>query len=481
MRVTKRMLSELGIPDERAATYLPALRKALPQHDIDTPLRVAHFLAQVIHESGGFRRVRENLRYSAERLLEVFPGRFTPEEAEEFEGDAKAIANRVYANRLGNGDEASGDGFRYRGRGLIQITGKGHYRRFSRFIDDDVVAHPDRVARKYAVESAVYFWKLRNINEAADADDVKRVTRKVHGGKGGLEQRARKLERAKQALRMEPTSAAEKPTPILRYRSTGRHVERVQRILAREGHYDGAIDGKYGRRMEDAVAYFQQTHLGKDGCPLGVDGIVGPATWWALRNPHGKPQRSHIDPRIPEGLAPSRVDILETALQEHAAGVCEKPNGANRGDGVDKYLPKWRVDSKRGAPWCAFFWCWAMREALGTYPFRRRLGSVYSCYRAADKQGLWKPAEADPIPGDAFVMLSKGTARRGSGHIGFVLRVEGDRFNTVEGNAGNRVKVGLRERREVVGWIRAVADGDDAADFERGVVAAEALRGGSTR
>ncbi|MCZ7582837.1 MAG: glycoside hydrolase family 19 protein [Deltaproteobacteria bacterium] len=118
------------------------------------------------------------------------------------------IANRVYGGRLGNGDEASGDGFRYRGRGLIQLTGRSNYRAFSRWINDDVIAQPDLVADRYAVYSAVYYWDVNALNEPADLDDVKKVTKKINGGYNGLADRIALLDKAKELLQAEAPPAA---------------------------------------------------------------------------------------------------------------------------------------------------------------------------------------------------------------------------------------------------------------------------------
>src|SRR5512147_845448 len=114
MRLEKRVLTGMGVTDARADRYLPELAELLPAHGIDTPLRIAHFLAQVLHESGLLRVTAENLNYSAQRLREIFPSRFTPAQAQACAGKPELIGNRVYSGRLGNGPEASGDGFRYR-------------------------------------------------------------------------------------------------------------------------------------------------------------------------------------------------------------------------------------------------------------------------------------------------------------------------------------------------------------------------------
>jgi predicted chitinase len=206
MRLEKRILTGLGVTAARASRYLPDLNELLPEHGIKTPLRMAHFLAQVLHESGLMRITVENLSYSASRLREVFPNRFSAAQAQALAGRPEAIGNRIYANRLGNGDESSGDGFRYRGRGLIQLTGKANYRRFGTFVGEDVVASPERVAGELAVHSAVFFWSHRSINELADADDVRAVTKRVNGGLNGLAKRMNLLDKAKALLRGAPVA-----------------------------------------------------------------------------------------------------------------------------------------------------------------------------------------------------------------------------------------------------------------------------------
>ncbi len=204
--IQESVLTGMGVKAATAEKYLARLNEVLPQHGIDTPLRVAHFLAQVVMESARMEAVVENMNYSAKRLLQVFGKRFTAAEAEKFAHHPEMIGNRVYANRLGNGDEASGDGFRYRGRGLIQLTGKGHYIDLRSFLatsdpaKPDVVANPDLVASNYAVDSAVFYWTKRNINPLADADDVAAVTKAVNGATHGLDARKALLDKAKALL-----------------------------------------------------------------------------------------------------------------------------------------------------------------------------------------------------------------------------------------------------------------------------------------
>ncbi len=206
MLVEKRVLTGMGVKPETADRYVGRLNEVLPKHGIDTPLRVAHFLAQVVMESARMEAVVENMNYSAGRLLQVFGSRFTEVEAEQFAHKPEKIGNRVYANRLGNGNEASGDGFRYRGRGLIQLTGRGHYVQLRDFLAaqdpgaPDVVTQPGLVASRYAVDSAVFFWTQRRINELADADDVTAVTKAVNGATHGLDARRALLDKAKALL-----------------------------------------------------------------------------------------------------------------------------------------------------------------------------------------------------------------------------------------------------------------------------------------
>lgn len=160
---------------------------------IDSPLRLAHFLAQCAHESAEFKALEENLNYSADGLKKVFPKYFPDDLANGYARQPEKIASRVYANRMGNGDEASKDGYKYRGRGYIQLTGKDNYGAFAKAIGDDVVTNPDWVKIKYPLLSAAWFWNTRALNELADqgaSDDVvTKITKKVNGGTLGLDDR----------------------------------------------------------------------------------------------------------------------------------------------------------------------------------------------------------------------------------------------------------------------------------------------------
>jgi len=161
--------------------------------EINTALRLAHFLAQCSHESGGFKLTQENLNYSGKGLLVTFPRYFTTETAVLYERKAEKIANMVYANRMGNGDKASGDGWKFRGRGYIQLTGHDNYANFDKTVIEDVLASPELVATKYPLLSAAWFWNKAKINTVADggptSEVVAKVTRRVNGGVIGLDDR----------------------------------------------------------------------------------------------------------------------------------------------------------------------------------------------------------------------------------------------------------------------------------------------------
>jgi putative chitinase len=161
---------------------------------INTPLRLAHFLSQAGHESGGFRLTKENLNYSAKGLMGIFKKYFPTEaKANEYARKPEKIANLVYGGRMGNGPESSGDGAKFCGRGFIQLTGKDNYTAFGKSIGEDICANPELVASKYALISAAWFWSKNGLNKIADGgsgdDTVKAITKRVNGGYIGIEDR----------------------------------------------------------------------------------------------------------------------------------------------------------------------------------------------------------------------------------------------------------------------------------------------------
>jgi putative chitinase len=161
---------------------------------VNTPLRLAHFLAQCGHESGGFRLTQENLNYSAKGLMGIFKKYFpTQALADAYARKPEKIANKVYGNRMGNGPETSGEGFKFRGRGYIQLTGKQNYTAFDLAVEDDILANPDLVSSKHALSSAAWFWKKNGLNLIADTGSsteiVTKITKRVNGGTIGLADR----------------------------------------------------------------------------------------------------------------------------------------------------------------------------------------------------------------------------------------------------------------------------------------------------
>jgi putative chitinase len=176
------------VPD----VVIAQLPDTISKFGIDTPVKLAHFLAQVGHESASFKAVTENLNYGAKGLLSIFKRYFSTEaKAKEYERKPEKIANLVYGSRMGNGDEASGEGFRFRGRGYIQLTGKNNYKAFDAVVEDDVIANPDLVATKYPLLSAAWFFNKNCLGKCADDTDatVTSVTKCVNGGTNGLADR----------------------------------------------------------------------------------------------------------------------------------------------------------------------------------------------------------------------------------------------------------------------------------------------------
>lgn len=166
---------------------------------INTVLRLSHFLAQCAHESGGFKVFEENLNYSSARLKAVFPKYFPGNLNESYNRNPQKIANRVYSSRMGNGNESSGDGWKYRGRGAIQLTGKSRYLEFDKFVDDNILDNPELVATKYQLMSAAwFFWKNKIFDICdlgSDTKTVAKVSTRVNGGSIGLDDRIMKFQK----------------------------------------------------------------------------------------------------------------------------------------------------------------------------------------------------------------------------------------------------------------------------------------------
>ena len=190
---TKQQLKEMIPKNPYVDQWFEAIYEILPEYEITTPQRVAAFLAQCAHESGGFVFLKENLNYKAASLRKVFP-KYFPDDATaaRYAGKGEMIANRVYANRMGNGPEESGDGFRYCGRGLIQLTGKNNYTFFAGSLDIPVEEASEYLQTfEGAVQSACFFWEQNKLNQWADAGDILTLTKRINGGTIGLEDRVK--------------------------------------------------------------------------------------------------------------------------------------------------------------------------------------------------------------------------------------------------------------------------------------------------
>jgi putative chitinase len=178
-------------------TVLSQIPEVMKKFGINTPLRLAHFLSQCAHESGNFRLTEENLNYSSKGLLGVFPKYFNATTADLYARKPEKIANIVYASRMGNGDKSTGDGWKFRGRGYIQLTGRNNYIEFSKAINEDMTMNPDTVAKKYPLLSAAWFFSKNKLNEIADKGDsidtVTMITKRINGGTIGIEDRIKKF------------------------------------------------------------------------------------------------------------------------------------------------------------------------------------------------------------------------------------------------------------------------------------------------
>ena len=196
MEIAREQLAQIIPRNPYIDQWCGALNQLLPDYGIDTPERVAAFLAQCAHESGNFVFLKENLNYRAASLRKIFTKYFpTDALAEQYaalSNKAEAIANRIYANRMGNGDEASGDGYRYCGRGLIQLTGKSNYSNFADSIEIPVEQVPAYLETfEGAVQGACWFWETNNLNQYADTNDILTMTKRINGGTIGLEDRTK--------------------------------------------------------------------------------------------------------------------------------------------------------------------------------------------------------------------------------------------------------------------------------------------------
>ena len=196
--VNKEQLKELDIGEQ----WVDPLNETFSRFDISNPVRQASFIGQASHESGNFKTLEENLFYRAETLMRVWPKRFPSLEfARQYEKNPKKIANSVYSSRMGNRDEASGDGYRFRGRGLFQLTGHSNYFHAGKALGEDFVMNPDLVATpKYATLTAAFFWQTHKLNQYADSRDFLTMTKRINGGTIGLADREKHINHALEVL-----------------------------------------------------------------------------------------------------------------------------------------------------------------------------------------------------------------------------------------------------------------------------------------
>lgn len=281
-------------PFSTQGQYISAILQSYPtllEHEINTPLRLAHFIGQGLVETNFLRARAENLNYSAEKLKEIFGHKFAgDDEIRAYANKPEKIANRVYANRMQNGSEASGDGWRYRGRGFFQITGKQNYIRYGEIAGVDLVGDPEMMERdlKRSVKVAAAYFQRTGLAEFADRNDIAAVSRGVNRG----DPRSRAPAHG-EALRIQWTTNAialvRDPQALLAsgavsgaqstlgVGSTGEEVKKVQRWLAALGYAVGAADGVYGPATRRAVLAFQDEHA------LPTTGAVDSATMSALQ------------------------------------------------------------------------------------------------------------------------------------------------------------------------------------------------------
>ena len=277
---TVEKLEDILTGNKQVEEYYNALCKALPKYDITTERRVAGFLAQCAHESNNFKVLKENLNYSADGLKRIFPKYFKNVDPNDYARQPEKIANRVYANRMSNGDEDSGDGWRYRGRGVIQLTGCDNYTRFAKDMGmslDEVVDYLETI--EGAIMSAAWYWNSRKINLAAEDNDIVKMTKLVNGGTIGLEDRKKHYAHILEILGTEYEESDDEEVEeeeadsekininqIIKRGSKGPTVAALQEALGIDA------DGVFGGGTEKALKIWQTNN------DLTADGIAGPKT-----------------------------------------------------------------------------------------------------------------------------------------------------------------------------------------------------------
>jgi len=268
------------IPSNKAAAgkWYAALKEILPKYEINTPQRIAGFVAQCAHESGEFRTLEENLNYSEKSLNAVFGRYFGPgkRNAAEYARNPEKIANYVYQDEFRSskmGNTKPGDGWLFRGRGLKQLTGRENYTNFGKSVNMTAEQAAEYVAtEKGAIESACWFWNAKKLNAVADTGDVVKMTKIINGGDIGLADRQSRYKKAMEVfggkvdLKAVPVTEDSDTPPVLKKGSKGEWVKKMQKVLG------ATQDGDFGPGTEKAVKAWQE----KNG--LTPDGVVGPKT-----------------------------------------------------------------------------------------------------------------------------------------------------------------------------------------------------------
>jgi putative chitinase len=262
--ITLDQLKKIIPTNKEPEAWLEVLLEVLPKYGIDTPMRLAGFLAQTAHESADYKRLEENLNYSAAQLQKTWPNRFDAATALQFARKPEAIANKVYSDRMGNGSAASGDGWRFRGRGIKQLTGRDNYTAFGKSVNMTAEKAAEYLTtKKGAVESAAWFWKTNNLNRFADVGDIVGMTEAINGGDIGLADRKKRYESAKKVLQI-TDSVTQLVNRTLRRGDRGDDVAALQKALNLKP------DGIFGVGTEATLKSWQAKY------GFVVDGIAGP-------------------------------------------------------------------------------------------------------------------------------------------------------------------------------------------------------------
>jgi putative chitinase len=270
---TKQKLAQCIPGNPYVQNWFDALNQLLPDYEINTPQRVAAFVAQCAHESANFRILKENLNYRAETLTRLWPRHFPPEIARDYASrpnKQEAIANRAYANRMGNGDEASGDGYRFCGRGLIQLTGKSNYSWFAASLGISVEDAAEYLQTfEGAAQSACWFWETNSLNQWADVGDILTLTRRINGGTIGLDDRIKHYKHALHVFDSNSSHSIPSTETVLETVQIGSSGPTVQKLQEALGI---AADGKFGSGTRQALINWQTAN------GLVADGVAGPTT-----------------------------------------------------------------------------------------------------------------------------------------------------------------------------------------------------------